>query len=436
MSDATPRLRFAPVTRYLSREIAGQESAKIWPKVWLMAGRLEQLKEVGDFLTLDIDRESIIVVRSSRTELKAFYNVCQHRGRRLKEGCGNTGKTITCGFHGWRWGIDGKAQYITNEEDFEPCAGYSRDLLGLQPVKLDTWGGWIFVSMDPDIEPLLQWLAPIPEVFEHYEFENCRIKWAITLTFPCNWKVALNAFNEQYHVEMTHSQLNKYGLAKAPGKAHGKHSQFLIDATSGSSNLGTANARFKDLVETIEYREAERDRLLSALISEYSLEASKNLRNHVTPEMTPAQIVAKYRELHRTEMEAAGARWPDQLTNQDMARAGVDWHVFPNFIFLPSIDGALYYRARPNPNNPEECWYDIWWMQRYGEGKEPEYEHKFFPTLESAAGVNPFLEQDFSNMRAVQLGMHSRGFRGAVYNPLQEIPIRNFEKVLDEYLQR
>jgi phenylpropionate dioxygenase-like ring-hydroxylating dioxygenase large terminal subunit len=421
--------------RYLSPQIAALEQERMWPKVWLMAGRLEQVADVGDFVTLDVANESILVVRTSATEIRGFFNVCQHRGRRLKNGNGNTGRKIQCPFHGWQWDIEGNIQRVVNREDYEKYEGFCDEALSLRTVKVDSWAGWIFVSMNPQIEPLLEYLKPIPEIIQHYEFENCRISWGITVTFPCNWKTALNAFNENYHVETTHAQLNKYGLSKAPARAWGKHAQFLVESAAGSSNLGSPEkSQFADLIATIEYREEERARLLAALVSEYSLTASKRLRDAVPAGATPAEIVAKYRELHRREMEAAGAKWPDQLTAADIARAGIDWHVFPNFIFLPSIDGALFYRSRPHATDPEQCYYDIWWMQRYGEGKAPEYEHRFFSTLESAEGVNAFLQQDFSNMRDVQKGMHSRGFRGCLYNPVQEVAVANFERALDEYL--
>jgi phenylpropionate dioxygenase-like ring-hydroxylating dioxygenase large terminal subunit len=327
---------------------------------------------------------------------------------------------------------------VVNVEDWKDCHGFSMDRLGLQPVRLDTWGGWIFVTMNPNAEPLLEYLNPVPEYFKNYEFEHCRIAWGITIRFPCNWKLALNAFNENYHVETTHAQLNKYGLSKAPARAHGRHGQFLVESgTLGpAANLGVPGKSFKDLIETIQFREQERKDLLNALVSDYGLRASRRLRSEVAADASPQEIITKYRQLHREEMEAAGARWPANLMMEDTVRAGVDWHVFPNFIFLPSIDGALHYRSRPDPYDVEHCFYDIWWMQRYAEGASPAYEHKYFPDLESAKGINPFLEQDFSNMMLVQRGMHSRAFRGAVYNPYQEVAVTNFEKHLDLMLAR
>ena len=439
MTESQTNMKLAPGDRYFSAETALREREHLWPKVWLMACRVEEIPNIGDYVKFDIDRESFLVVRSEEDTIKAFYNVCQHRGRLLKDKpSGNTGKSITCPFHGWRFSTRGDIELIVNEEDFHHCQDFDRNQFNLKEVRVDDWGGWVFISMDPDIEPLRDYLKPVPEIIKNFELENCRIKWAITIKFPCNWKTVVNAFNENYHVATTHAQLNKFGLSKAPVKLHDRHSQFFIEAAGapGTQNLGNVGSdpRFPDMIAVIEHREEERARLLNALNSEYGLAATRRLRNEIAADAPPAEIVKKYRELHREEMEAAGAKWPAELTPDDIARAGIDWHVFPNFLFLPSVDGALVYRARPDPTNPESSFYDIWWIARFPPGKEPDYKHEFFPTLESAAGVNPFLEQDFANLAQTQAGMHSRGFHGAIYNPVEESSITNFERTLDKYL--
>lgn len=441
MAEATTNMKLASGERYFSAQIAEQEREHLWPKVWLMACRLEEIPDIGDYIKFDIDRESFLVIRTGEDTIKAFYNVCQHRGRLLKDKpSGNTGKSITCPFHGWRYSTQGDIELVFNEEDFHHYTDFTCSKFNLKDVRVDSWAGWVFISMDPEIEPLHEYLAPVPEIIKNFDLEDCRIKWAITIKFPCNWKTVVNAFNENYHVATTHAQLNKFGLSKAPVKLHGKHAQFFIESAGapGTQNLGKVGSdpRFPDMIAVIEHREEERARLLNALNSEYGLAATRRLRNEIAADAPAAEIVKKYRELHREEMEAAGAKWPSRLTPDDMARAGIDWHIFPNFLFLPSVDGALVYRARPDPINPESSFYDIWWIARFPEGKAPEYKHEFFPTLEAAAGVNPFLEQDFANLAQTQAGMHSRGFDGAIYNPVEETSIANFERVLDEYLSK
>ena len=101
---ATPEVRidFVPAHHYTSREFARAEKARLWPRVWQVACRVEEIPQVGDFVTYDILDESIVVVRSAPGQIKAFFNVCQHRGRQITEGCGRA-NVLRCKFHGWTW---------------------------------------------------------------------------------------------------------------------------------------------------------------------------------------------------------------------------------------------------------------------------------------------------------------------------------------------
>jgi hypothetical protein len=186
--------------------------------------------------------------------------------------------------------------------------------------------------------------------------------------------------------------------------------------------------------EQIRAREYERFELLHALISQYALRAADRLVSEAPGEESIAEIQARYRRLHREEMEKARAPWPADLTDQDIARAGINWHIFPNSIVLPTRDGAQWYRARPNGDDPETCIYDVWWLERYAPGKEPPVVHEFYPDVESFEGKNPFLEQDFDNLIACQKGMHSRGLPGLIVNPVQEAAMKHFQQGIEAYL--
>ncbi|MGE0743560.1 MAG: SRPBCC family protein [Hyphomonadaceae bacterium] len=417
---------------YYSKDHARLESERLWPKVWLIACREQEVENIGDFVVFDIGAESIVVVRSADDGLKAFYNVCQHRGRRLKDGCGNTGKTIFCRFHGWRWNIDGSINHIVNREDFDPSPRFEEGV-ALKPVKLDTWAGWVWVSMDPNIKPLREYLAPAVELLDPFELENTRITWHKTLVFPCNWKTIVDAFNEAYHVEATHAQVLRFGHPKSASAAYGDHAHFFYPPPKSAAPAAPLK-KFADMREQIRAREHERDELLHALISPYSLRAADRLLTEAPADGTTQEIMACYRKLHREEMEKAGAKWPDKLNDAHIAKTGVDWHLFPNQMVLPCIDGAQWYRARPNGDDPESCIYDIWWLERYAPGKEPPVVHEFYPDPESFKGQNAFLEQDFSNLIAVQKGMRSRGFQGLRPNPVQEVAVSNFHRAVERYL--
>ena len=200
------RVDYIPAEHYISREIVQLEKRLLWPRVWQLACRLEEIPYPGDYVTYDINDESIIVMRETPERIRAYYNVCPHRGRRLVEGCG-TAARLQCRFHGWQWGLDGKVIRILDREDWAGCPDMSDQDFQLAEIKLDTWAGFVFVNFDPHCEPLSSYLAPVPEFTDCFEFEKMRYRWYKSVRLPCNWKVALEAFSEGYHVFGTHPQL-------------------------------------------------------------------------------------------------------------------------------------------------------------------------------------------------------------------------------------
>ena len=227
------------VDAYISEDYARAERDKLWRKVWQQVGRVEEIPEVGGYLTYDILDDSIIVVRTGPNEFKAHHNVCMHRGRRLvdtpegaKNACGRARKSFVCGFHGWTYGLDGACTHIREQDDWK--GALTPQNTHLAPVRVDTWGGWLFINMDPDCEPLADYLFPAAKILDPFGLENMRYKWRKWLNFDCNWKVAMEAFNETYHVFTTHPEFNKFGEFKGWAKAQGRHSNIGYDAPKGS----------------------------------------------------------------------------------------------------------------------------------------------------------------------------------------------------------
>src|ERR1700761_8062494 len=195
---------FLPKDDQTSPAFARLEAERLWPFVWQIACRLEEIPAVGDFVTYDIVDDSIIVVRTSPTDIKAFHNVCPHRGRQLTEGCGRT-RMFKCRFHGWEFSLNGDNTLVIDRKDFGP--GLRDEDIRLKPVRVDTWAGFVYINMDPDCEPLADFLAPIDDFCGKFEFDKLRYRYYKTGLMPCNWKVAMGFFNEFYHVQQSHRQL-------------------------------------------------------------------------------------------------------------------------------------------------------------------------------------------------------------------------------------
>jgi phenylpropionate dioxygenase-like ring-hydroxylating dioxygenase large terminal subunit len=181
---------FVPKEDYVCRDFALRERNSLWPKVWQVACREQELGKVGDYITYDICDQSIIVVRSAPDKISAYYNVCMHRGRRLTEGCGHATR-FHCNYHGWRWNLDGSVQRILDEKDWAGCSNASREDLKLPEIQCETWGGFVFVNMDPDAEPLAKFLDPMPQFIDPFELKKAKYRWSYSVRVPCNWKVAL-----------------------------------------------------------------------------------------------------------------------------------------------------------------------------------------------------------------------------------------------------
>lgn len=117
-----------------------------------------------------------------------------------------------------------------------------------------------------------------------------------------------------------------------------------------------------------------------------------------------------------------------------MYKAGTDWHIFPNCVTLPYFDGAVWYRARPDGDDPDKCIFNIWSLKRYGPGKEPKVETRVVKDV-TGQTFGQIVDQDVANMAKVQKGMKSRAFRYARPNPIQEVEIINFHQHLEKWVE-
>jgi phenylpropionate dioxygenase-like ring-hydroxylating dioxygenase large terminal subunit len=436
MRARAPSVRpdFVPADAYIRPEYVEIEAQTLWPRTWLIAAREEELKRAGDYVVFDIGRESILIVRGENSALRAFYNVCRHRGRRLKDDpFGHTSRFIRCGFHGWTYRLDGSILSVLHREDWKGCADFTDEALRLRELRLETWAGWIWVTMDADIEPLREYLGPVAAALDPFEFEHCRYAWYQTIVVPCNWKVIIDAFNEAYHVPATHPNMFKYGWPGSHTATFGRHGAFFQhNAFFQKSAAAGDGAQPVPLRERLDHFFSSLYERAHSMVAPYTLKAAKRLAE-LPDDTDDMSVLTRFGELQREEMEKTGARWPEGLTPNRLAEAPTDFHIFPNTTVVPLADGALWHRMRPNGDDPGSAIWDIWSLERFAPGGEPELKREFFPSPQAFRGRNPFLEEDFSNMEAVQKGMWSRSFQGARTNPVQESTVSNFHRVLYDY---
>ena len=445
--------QFVPKARYLDPEFQQLEIDKLFSQTWQMACREEELHGIGSYVEYTVADRSVLVVRESADSIKAYHNACRHRGTRLATGRGRVG-AIICPFHGWRWNLDGSIRLVLDPEEFPDRTD---DDLGLQPVLCDTWGGFVFVNMDLDAEPLLDYLDPIPDVFAPFGWENMRYRWLKGVTLPCNWKTALDGFLEAYHVPGTHPQLARYnrknlntatvkeleGRSWAPTEVVGKFSRYSTvgrkkRATSDStmakkdpttrSTHGAPDERHS-YASIVEYVAND----MKALENERSLRAAEQLRNTELPDGVSAG--RRYMQLLREVSVADGLDWND-ITPEQWSAAGTAWHVFPNTILLPNQGCVIGYRARPVGNDPNVCLFEAFSLEQV---PVDEYDAKrdFAPQYfddHRDADVGDVLTQDLENVENITVGMHSSSFEGHYLSGEQEMTIYHEHVVANRYL--
>jgi phenylpropionate dioxygenase-like ring-hydroxylating dioxygenase large terminal subunit len=188
--------------RFYKREFHDLEVERLWKRTWQMVCRDDDLPAIGDYHVYTIAHLSYLVVRTGESELRAYQNVCLHRGRLLKDCSGLRAKEIRCPYHGWAWNLDGSLKEITTEWDFP---GVREEAAMLPAVQVACWGGFVFINPDLEAEPLADYLGPVMiEHYRKYKLENRYKQAHVQKIVRANWKATMEAFMEAYHVIATH----------------------------------------------------------------------------------------------------------------------------------------------------------------------------------------------------------------------------------------
>jgi len=416
-----------PKERYTSREFLDLELERLWPRVWQVACREEEIAAPGDYAVYGIGDESVLVVRTASGDIRAFHNACLHRGTRLVEGYGNvTDGSFQCPFHAWRYNLEGRLVDVPDRDEFGPMP----DDLGLAPVRAEGWGGFVFVNLDPDAEPLRDYLDPLPGLLAPYRLDEMRFRGYRTTVLPANWKVVVDAFNEAYHVQGTHPQLLPWtDDVSIEYEQLGKHSHYgrlprARRALRPSPRLG------------IDDEDIDEGEILAGLVAGLGgafLKEERALVEQLRSEDIPrGKLLPVFQERRMDLLRARGfdvsGLEPDQMTSAD------DVYVFPNLVGPIYPGSAILFRMRPDGRRPDRTIKDTWvleWPRPDADWRMPT---RYFHEDWTEHDWGPITTQDYENMARVQAGMKSRGFEGLRLNPRQESNLLHMHRVIDEYV--
>jgi glycine betaine catabolism A len=206
-----------PQLCFVSPKIFAEELQKIFATQWVLVGHQSQIAKPGDYFVIEVPappsqqgygvtRESLIVVRDQKSEVRGFYNVCRHRGTRLKENACGHSSTIQCPYHAWTYGLDGRLLGAPHMDD---VPGFDKADYPLRRVNLGLWEGFVFVNLDQGAMPLEQWFVPLKGKFSHWNMSILKPAKRIEYDVRANWKLMFENYSECYHCPGVHPQLQK-----------------------------------------------------------------------------------------------------------------------------------------------------------------------------------------------------------------------------------
>jgi phenylpropionate dioxygenase-like ring-hydroxylating dioxygenase large terminal subunit len=195
-----------PQRYFVSSKVFAEEEEKIFSRQWMLVGHQSQIARPGDYFVAEVANERLIIVRDKRREIHGFYNVCRHRGTRLREDRNGQLSAIQCPYHAWTYALDGR---LIGAPHMDEVPGFDKADYSLHPVNLALWEGFIFVNLANSPAPLKGWFAPLAAKFSHWNLPKLRSAKRIEYDVSANWKLMFENYSECYHCPGVHPSLSK-----------------------------------------------------------------------------------------------------------------------------------------------------------------------------------------------------------------------------------
>ena len=406
--------------RYLSRDWLDRENRLLWPKVWQMACHEQEIAAEGDSIVYEIGDLSFVIARGRDGEIRAFYNACQHRGTKLRLNPGNLHE-FRCPFHGWTWDLTGNLTEVPGDWDFPQVSSESHCL---PQVRVETWGGFVFINPDPGAVPLAEWLGALPEQLASSRYEQRRLVAHLRKVVPCNWKIVLEAFNEGYHVGTTHPQ----------------YSMNLSDLDSQYDVLSRYVNRMINPIGVpgplVDYEVSEQE--LADSFAAVGLVDDEGNSLQVPEGGTARQVVAEFMvNVWRATTGVDVSHYSDAEILD-----GIGYQLFPNFLPWAGLGVPLVYRFLPYGDDPAKATMEVYVLWPHPEDTpmppapavselSEEMNWSDFPEL---TWLGPVFDQDMVNLDRIQRGMRSLPKASITLGAYQESRIRHYHHLIEEYL--
>ncbi|QZH74305.1 MAG: aromatic ring-hydroxylating dioxygenase subunit alpha [Erythrobacter sp.] len=412
-------------SRFFTPEYAEEEWEKMFTKTWLLAGVESDIPEEGDWLRFEIGPESFVVVRQADGGVRAFYNVCPHRGSQIALADFGSANSFVCPFHSWKFAIDGTNTHITDKETFHPDVLCHKT--DLAEVRCETIAGLVFISMNDEVIPLADHLGEVAEHLALYEIQDMVVVQHKKSDWAANWKGGVDAFYEIYHLHSVHPQTQAVmdDRTQIDLFPNGMSRQFVPFAQP--------SPRFPDQ-ETV--NAGIRMMLADAGIDPESFEG------------TAQDSRAAIQQAKRQRSDKYGLGY-ERFSDTQLSDSTI-YGLFPNIQIGCHPEAVFIHRFLPDADDPKRFTYETIilfkpedipghrppaWM---GLAEDADITGMTRPDIvHTAIGEPPelgeVLDQDSELLPIVQKGARSRGFAGPLWSE-QEARLRHFHAELDRYI--
>ncbi|MGB8505888.1 aromatic ring-hydroxylating oxygenase subunit alpha [Mycobacterium sp.] len=409
------RPTLVPAERYYSAAFAQLEAERMWPKVWQVTCTVDHVAEPGDYFEYRCGPYSVLVIRGDDGALRAFQNVCRHRGNSLCAGSGSDLRELRCGYHGWTWDLSGVLKRVPNRKGF---GALPMSELPLVAVSVDTWERLVFVNLDVNAGPLIAFLDAVPHDIAWNVLGDFRCYATMTIEVDANWKTIADGYSETYHVQTLHPELHRcmddvyapqviWGHAGKSEQLYGVQSPHIKD-TLTDSDVWDAYVCTQGALMGVE-------------------EGTPLPRDQVEPGKSVADVIAE-----RTRAFAAGRGVDLSWANTDQVMRLHQYNVFPNLTLLTNADHLTVMTSRPGPDPDHgELVMMLWTRMPPGAPRSKPADVRM-----KADEAHPSLvmTQDITVLAGLQRGLHQPGFTHLVLSN-EERRMINMHRNLERYLE-
>jgi phenylpropionate dioxygenase-like ring-hydroxylating dioxygenase large terminal subunit len=406
------RPTLVPAQRYYSPAFARLEVERMWPKVWQVACTADHVAEPGDYFEYRCGPYSVLIVRGDDGTLRAFQNVCRHRGNSLCADSGGGLRELRCGYHGWTWDLCGVLKRVPNRKGFGTL---QMSELPLVAVRVDTWERLVFVNLDVDAAPLADFLEAVPQDIAWLGLGDFRCYGSMTIEVDANWKTIADGFSETYHVQTLHPELHRcmddvyapqviWGHTGKSEQLYGVPSPHLkytpTDAEVWDAYVCTQGA-LMGVAEGTPFPGAQHGQSIKDVIAE------------------------------RTRAFASERGVDLSWASTDQMMRLHQYNVFPNLTVLANADHLTVMAARPGPDPDHGEFVMLLWTRMPPGAPRIKPADVRMTANEAEPGL--VMTQDINVLAGLQRGLHQPGFTHLMLSN-EERRVVNMHRNLERYL--